>query len=397
MAQPRTLHGNRPSITARFSPPSAMKRYVTVGHPRLVRGFLIEVAVEHVGSDGAVVVRSAVVSTPGGPLPASIAASLIHSRSTVAVRSRTCATSRTLRSPIWTKGTVSALYSDVNDRRFLRTINTPGAFSRYPRCPRKQRIIKAPRRHGPHAPLASIGKRSNAVFKMKDRNKTKDTAMTGIFTVIVTLICLDRWRAHSEVKRLIERIDAIGQAQTPENSPGLSGEPPVLLPAGENSSYPPDVSQRANAIAKPFEGYFGNGRSVPPGRISSTQTIEPMTTEDVNQYFENEFMSQPIDLSWAPQITKDLRADIDAAMPNDGKVASFECRSTFCRLEVVYGKARDHHEFMGHLTSDPDSAIGRLAEGTYSRMVTQGTGEESRFVLYIGRKGTSLVPEQLLQ
>jgi hypothetical protein len=84
-------------------------------------------------------------------------------------------------------------------------------------------------------------------------------------------------------------------------------------------------------------------------------------------------------------------------MPKDGRVASFECRSTFCRLEVVYCKARDHHELMGHLSSDPDSVMGRFTEGIYSRMVAQDTGEENRFVLYIGRKGTSLVPEQLLQ
>lgn len=61
--------------------------------------------------------RSSLVSTSGGPLPASARARATHSRSDTSVRSRSTATCRIDRSPMSHSRTASALNSGVNDRR----------------------------------------------------------------------------------------------------------------------------------------------------------------------------------------------------------------------------------------------------------------------------------------
>jgi hypothetical protein len=123
-------------------------------------------------------------------------------------------------------------------------------------------------------------------------------------------------------------------------------------------------------------------------------TMSSLTTpEKLAQYFENNFHAQAVDSDWASQANKDIRAAIDASLPEKSSVISFECRSNLCRLEVEHAGIDDHNKLLDQLTARPDSTVNMLSGGMHAQLVEQLPEGRLRYGVFIVRRGIPLYPE----
>ena len=123
-------------------------------------------------------------------------------------------------------------------------------------------------------------------------------------------------------------------------------------------------------------------------------TMSSLTTpEKLVQYFEDKFRAQAVDSEWAPQVSKDIRASIDALLPEKSSVINFECRSNLCRLEVEHASIDEHNNLLALLTARPDSTVSMLSGGMHAQLVAQLPNGRLRYDVFFTRRGMPLYPE----
>jgi hypothetical protein len=161
--------------------------------------------------------------------------------------------------------------------------------------------------------------------------------------------------------------------------------------ASESSARVLDLEQRARR--KPPIGAAAGG---PPGErpASSTdvQTHDIQGVRDLGEEYQARFSAEAVDRSWAASKEQEYRGPIESHLPKSSRIRSLECRSKFCRLEVVHESIESSNDFLQKLFDlQPPGPLAGVGFRAASPVPTQDGKLD--YVVYIAREGVPVALE----
>lgn len=194
---------------------------------------------------------------------------------------------------------------------------------------------------------------------------------------------VEELRQEQERSRRVLQSVAVGQ--------GLARA--VVAPPGwdkaasaEAVSRPKPGSDQA-APQEPEGGSPVPGREAAAGKLSSSERWA-REAEAHNEAIEIEFSTQPSGSAWASATHADLLTKVTDALPSASSVRSVECRSSLCRLELVFPSEEDSQSLFAKMFTDQEHFWNGSAAVTSSRANADGSLTK---VLIVAREGAPLV------
>jgi len=115
------------------------------------------------------------------------------------------------------------------------------------------------------------------------------------------------------------------------------------------------------------------------------------TDRELAEAFSTRFLVEVVDPSWARQAEREYRASIDAKLPETSRILSFECRSEFCRMEVIHDSVTANNGFLRSLFAmELDGPLRRNTGGFRAAVPTETPDGKLAYTVYIARPGTPL-------
>jgi hypothetical protein len=115
------------------------------------------------------------------------------------------------------------------------------------------------------------------------------------------------------------------------------------------------------------------------------------TNRELAEAYRDRFEAEEIDTAWARSAEAQYRPIIDAQLPATSRVESLECRSAFCKLEVVHESIESSNGFLEHLFMERHgAALKDIAGGFRAAEPTPTADGKLNYVVYIGRPGVSV-------
>jgi hypothetical protein len=205
--------------------------------------------------------------------------------------------------------------------------------------------------------------------------------LTFVAAVVVTAVVvrlIDR-RAETAVERehrsseqeLAARLDALEARERFSTLRGERGSR-LWVPAPAVAA---SAADRADKVAPPAEA----------PRRPGTRDVKAAAM------LEDKFQAEPVNRPWAQAAEREYRGIIDAHLPQNSRVVSLECRSDFCRLEVVHESIESSNDFLMRLFSMKEGrAMGTSAGGFRAAQPTPEPDGKLDYVVYIARPGVSV-------
>lgn len=127
-----------------------------------------------------------------------------------------------------------------------------------------------------------------------------------------------------------------------------------------------------------------------------TASRKVYTAQELGEMHQAKFAAEPRDSAWADAAEREYRSVIEAQMLSASRFVSIECRSRFCRLEVVHESINSSNEFLMRLFSMPSSSdagpsLVRAAGGFHAAPPKATPDGKLDYVVYIARPGVSAV------
>jgi hypothetical protein len=144
-----------------------------------------------------------------------------------------------------------------------------------------------------------------------------------------------------------------------------SGAPPVAA-----SSPPPEASNTPTDAAEPPRSY---------------------SQEELALAYANEFDSEPVDPAWGPAANNRLGGLINDHLPKGSSVLGFECRSRFCRLDVVHDNVDKANQMLMDLFfMERNGPLSGTDQGFRTTDPVQTPDGKQRFTVFISRPGVPI-------
>lgn len=213
-------------------------------------------------------------------------------------------------------------------------------------------------------------------------------ARTGPFLLIATvvgalaLLVWQRDRAASfREDRLAQRLNALESAALARVPERKRAEPPVYDPVAVGQAAPISTT-----ISEP-----GSMEADTPPSPSPRAYRD----EELSVLFANQYDSEPIDGPWARGAEISLGNEIKAHLPNGSTIVGLECRSRFCRLEIVHESIDVANEMMLNLFHmERNGPLSMTNQGFRQGDPISTPDGKKLFTVYIGRAGTPMTLQE---
>jgi hypothetical protein len=154
------------------------------------------------------------------------------------------------------------------------------------------------------------------------------------------------------------------------------------IEARQRASIGPRLPQRDLPIPVTSEGADPGDRPAPlPGEPDRKAAAA----------LQRKFDEEPVNPDWARSAEQKYRGIVDAQLPPNSHVVSLDCRSDFCRLEVVHESIASSNDFLLRLfSSKKGRAMGDDAGGFRAAQPTIDADGKLDYVVYVARPGVSV-------
>jgi hypothetical protein len=180
--------------------------------------------------------------------------------------------------------------------------------------------------------------------------------------------------ARSRDARLLRRIAAL------ESVEPRRGEPPTVFSRRSEPPKPPTPAASAGTTDE----------QLAPPEAAAEQRV-PLINEELGAVYANDFESEPVDTSWAASAERSMGTEINAHLPKGSSVLEFECRSRFCRLDVVHDNTETANEMLMDLFFMQRKGPFSLTDQGFRQGDPVPTSDgKQRFTIYIARPGVPI-------
>ena len=126
----------------------------------------------------------------------------------------------------------------------------------------------------------------------------------------------------------------------------------------------------------------------PEAASEGTEEAEPVrapTDDERRAYAASVFEAQPFDPVWARQAKRDLGANLDGINAGKSRIASVECKSSLCRVELQHDNEQDEQDFLRQvIRKHAWQGQGMAVRGD------PGAGGEAQVTVYFAAEGVPL-------
>jgi hypothetical protein len=148
------------------------------------------------------------------------------------------------------------------------------------------------------------------------------------------------------------------------------------------------VFVETNRVANDSDTPTPSPPSSPAAQATAIPSPAPsFTYEDLQAYWQIAFSRQGSDISWSRQSTSVLREAFGKLVGEGTNLASVDCRSTLCRVELAHGTEDDRRDFMGKMMRP---AEGPFWTGEMTAGAVASSGGTVSTVFFLSREGTRL-------
>jgi hypothetical protein len=133
-----------------------------------------------------------------------------------------------------------------------------------------------------------------------------------------------------------------------------------------------------------------------PLQLGSSDPPAPAPTgfasnDELEQAYEASFLQEDTDPTWARSAEREYSAAIDERLPKASQKLSFECRSQFCRLEVLHDSIDTSNDFLLRLFDMQHEGPLTFSSGGFrATRPVEAAGGKLQFTVYIARPGAEL-------
>lgn len=183
-------------------------------------------------------------------------------------------------------------------------------------------------------------------------------------------------------KRMLQSV-AVGQGL----ARALAAPPGWEKAASAEAASGPKPGSDQAATREPEGCSPAPGKEAEASKLSSSERWAK-EVEAYNEAVETEFSTQPDGSAWASATRADLLMKVTDALPSASSVRSVECRSSLCRLELVFPNEEVSQSLFAKMFTDQAHLWNGSGAVTSSKANADGSLTK---VLVVAREGAPLV------